>query len=342
MLNRDLKMEFSNLVCRFGEKVLLDMFSEIVYPAFFEKNVREYGERNSYFFDDVQLVSFNQDGEVVVGVAGRFIKDTILVSEQVYSEGGLERVNKKIPSSPSSIFLIILNNHRMIYVRENVGSPTQDNFKATLLSFLRKSHGEYIEKKVNKIYEAREKDTVVYKKDIREKLLEKVGRPSLSITTLPSGQSIIDFVERFEKLKKIDIGFSDRNHESDNNGFFRQMQNKKDKVGSKKSTITHENSMGLNKQEVIVEIDQAAKQGNQTVRLSGVDRHGDGLVGNNDSFKLSKDIDNLPYGIKEAAVKLYESFSELVNDSLIVIQTDTPKIKKIVGSIYERMKRNGG
>lgn len=148
MAERTLNMEMGNLICRFGsDHVLLDLAEEVVLPAFLTENqVRSYGSTR-YFFHDVKPVLLDNDADKVVGIIGRFIKDTTLAREQIFVEDrGLVRDSESIRSSPSSIFLLILNNHRLIYVKETKDAPPKDAFKSTLLDFLRESHERFINK----------------------------------------------------------------------------------------------------------------------------------------------------------------------------------------------------
>jgi hypothetical protein len=122
-------VSFANLICRFGEKfVLLDLANEIVIPAFIDTTLRrKYGATN-YFFLEVTIKEIagpkSTDIPLLV-VYGRLVKDTVLTSEQVYTpEHGLEPAAESIPSSPSSFFALILNNHKVMYMPEMAYAPT--------------------------------------------------------------------------------------------------------------------------------------------------------------------------------------------------------------------------
>ena len=113
MSNKSLSMEMGNLICRFGrEKVLLDMADEIVLPCFFDEQLVRSYSKTSYFFHEVSPVLLNNDAsESVVGIAGRFIKDTTLEREQIFEEGrGLVKDAGSIRSSPSAIFFSSSSN----------------------------------------------------------------------------------------------------------------------------------------------------------------------------------------------------------------------------------------
>ena len=79
---------FANFVCRFGdERVLLDYATEIVRPAFFDDTlIRTYG-KSHFFFYEAELVKLADDkNKPVVGIAGRFVQNTLLTREQIFDE----------------------------------------------------------------------------------------------------------------------------------------------------------------------------------------------------------------------------------------------------------------
>lgn len=341
MSGKSLSMELGNLICRFGrDKVLLDMADEIVLPCFFdEKLVRSYS-KTSYFFHEVSPVLLNNDAsDIVVGIAGRFIKDTTLEREQIFEEGkGLVKDAGSMRSSPSAIFLLILNSHRLIYVKETKDAPSKESFRSTLLSFLRYKHKEYIEAEYERLNAAREEDPKaerVTKKDLNE----ATPRPTLELIPLTSEDSIEAFVRKYRILKTIEISLSDRNDENDNNPFFEEMQKRKDAIGSTKTLVKHTNSKGLDKDEAINEIAEATEQGNQNVKLSGIDNDGDILRGNNENFQLRKPLEDLSSRPANAANDLYESFVGLVDSGLVKIPETSQKAKAIVKSLAQRLFR---
>lgn len=338
MAKRTFNMEIGNLICRFGEKyVLLDLAEEVVLPAFLsKKQVRTYGSTR-YFFHDVKPVLLDNSENKVIGIIGRFIKDTTLVREQIFlDKQGIVKDSESIQSSPSSIFLLILNNHRLIYVKETKNAPPKDAFIKTLLSFLRKSHQNFINNKFDEYKVNHDKNKGldrVTKKNLREEYPD----PSLLLIPLTSKESIKDFVCNYKLLKTIEIALSDRNDENDNDPFFDLMQKRKDDIGSTKSVLKHSNREGLNKEVAITEIAEATAQGNQTVKLVGEDKSGDTLTGNNENFQLRKSLDNLGGSLQEMATTLYATFKSLVKDGCIDLPILSDKTRNIVKLLARKL-----
>jgi hypothetical protein len=333
MSEKTLNMEMANLVCRFGsDKVLLDLEEEIVLPSFFDDSMIRTYDKTSYFFYDVEAVRFVEKDETVVGIAGRFIKDTTLEREQIFDrKKGLVQDSDSMRSSPSAIFLLILNNHRLVYVKETKNAPSKETFRSTLLSFIRSKHKLFINSEYEK-YKNEDGEKVT-----KKSLYEKFPKPSLDLIPLTSDESIEAFVRNYETLKYIEISLSDRNDEIDDDPFFEQLQKRKDYLGSDKSVVQHRNSKGLDKEKAISEIGEATAQGNQKVKLNGVDANGDVLRGNNEEFQLRKPLEGLSKVPSKAAGKLYDTFKSLVDDGLVKVPSTSEKAKKIVSGIAERL-----
>jgi hypothetical protein len=112
-------VSFANFVCTFGpHKSLLDYDEEIVRPAFLDQTlVRQYGEATEYFFYETKLIRLQSEvkSESEFGIAGHFIKDTILRRTQVFRpEGGLIHDEAEMQSAPSAFFLLLLSNHKLV------------------------------------------------------------------------------------------------------------------------------------------------------------------------------------------------------------------------------------
>lgn len=301
------------------------------------KRLRSY-DKTSYFFHEVTPVLL-QDGkdEKIVGIAGRFIKDTTLEREQIFEEGkGLVKDTESMRSSPSAIFLLVLNNHRLIYVKETKNAPSKESFRSTLLYFLRGKHKQFIENEYEKLKQAHQADSD-QPRVTKKELYEQSPRPTLELIPLTSEDSIEAFIRKYSILKVIEISLSDRNDESDNDPFFEELQKRKDAIGSKNSIVKHSNSKGLDKDKAINEISEATTQGNQNVKLSGIDEEGDTLRGNNEQFQLKKPLDKLDQKPKRAATQLFQSFVSLVDDGIIKIPETSQKARSVINAIAKRL-----
>lgn len=328
-------IEMANLICRFGDKVMLDHFEEIVKPAFFNEDLkRTYGQAD-YFFSDVNFIHLDtDDGTPTIGICGRFIKDGTLTREQIFEEGKIVKSHGSMRSSPSAIFLLILNNHRLVYVKETTDGPNKDAFRSTLLAFLKHQYKSTIRSKKASIDE--EFSTREERRHHKDKLLRDYESPSLNVIALTSPDSIQNFIARYELLRQIKITFSSTNDENPMNKFFTQFKHNKEAIESEKSTLIHQAKSGLDKSVAVDQINSATEQGINSVALSGIDESGDTLVGNNEKFQLKKPIDDLNGKPEEAAEQLYKAFSELVESGIVKVEKIKTKTAQKISSIFDR------
>ena len=269
-------------------------------------------------------------------MAGRFIKNTTLLREQIFEKGkGLVKDHSSMRSSPSGLFLLILNNHRLVYVNETKFAPSKEAFRTTLLHFVREKHRVFINDEYERMKKAAEEEPGI-RRVTKKELLEEIPKPTLELIPLTSEESIESFVRQYDILKIVEITLADRNDETDNSAFFEQFQKRKDAIGSKKSLVKHHNTKGLKKDEAIKEIKEATFQGNQTVKLSGLDIEGDILKGNNENFQLKKPLDSLSEFPGDAAHKLFESFMGLVKEGLIKVPQTSSKAFEILKTLKVR------
>lgn len=327
-------VEFGNLVVRFGEKVLLDHFGEIFLPALTSKYSRNYSDTR-YFFEKVDLLYFGKEdgsGLPILGLVGRIIKDGVLRRDQVYVDGELRQKPGKMQSSPSAVFLLILHNHRLVYLKETTDAPSKDTFRSTLLQFLKRKHQEVVKAKKVKIDE--EFPTLAERRVAKEALSEEYGTPTVQLISLSSAGTVRDFIKRYQTLKQVKITFSETNDENPMHDFFAQFKRAKEEVGSDASSIVHHASKGLDKEQAIEQITEATEQGINGVHLSGVDDDGSRLLGNNDDFKLKKTINRVSNDPVKAAGTLLDAFNGLVRDGIIKVEATAKATARRIEGIF--------
>jgi len=280
----------ANFICRFGdEKVLLDYAEEIVIPAFTRDTyVRSYGERTHYHFYEVELVDLSDDQNTpVFALAGRFIKDTELTRHQIFdAKQGLIKDEQHMRSAPSVFFVLILNNHRLIYFPETPHAPDLGSFKTTAEQFLRRRHKEHIEELYKEMKEAEQKVT-------KKALSETHPVPTLEVIALTGAEDVAQFVRRYETLKQIDFRLVLPNDDIDAGEILGQVRGLGQELNSDRTKLTTANSEGLNIDASIDAVSAATATGNQEVKLSGVDQEGNTLSGNNDEFQVSAPVENI-------------------------------------------------
>lgn len=319
---------FANFICRFGDKkVLLDYAEEIVIPAFTRDTyVRSYGQRTHYHFYEVRLINLSSDREKpVLGLTGRFIKDTELTRYQIFDEKrGLVKDERSMRSAPSVFFVLILNNHRLIYFPETPHAPDLISFKSTAEQFLRLRHKEFID---GLFEEAKSQGYKATKKSLRE----THPVPTLEVIALTGADDVEKFMRRYQILKKIDFRLVLPNDDINAGEILNQVRDLGRDLNSNRTKLTTANNEGLDIEASIDAVTEATATGNQEIDLSGEDELGNDLSGNNREFQITAPVENIPPTKSALAKKLYALFEKLSKDGSI----NAPS----VGNTYERIRQ---
>lgn len=326
-MGKSRNLNFANFICHFGEKhEMLDLAEEIIIPAFMSPLKRKYSD-TVYFFLDVALLDLGSAMAPVAALAGRLVKDTQIKREQILQDGALVPNKRSMASAPSAFFILVLNDHKLVYMPETKGAPSIEAFRATAQRFVSEKHKSF----ANNLYQgAKRHDSSV----TRNTILEKYPMPIIEVVPLSSEASLDSFIDQFEVLSEIRVRLIDPNGELDNDELFDDLQQSKDLLGAKTTEVLHRNPKGMSKKNAVTQLTAAVQRGNTEVTISGKDAHGDKLSGNNERFKLSVPVKELPGTIVGAAKKLYESFKSVISDGILAVgkpaQDPTVKITKLL------------
>lgn len=323
------RAEFANFLCHFGSSgVMLDYLTEIVLPAFMDDTlIRHRGQENvsEYFFYEVSVENLGTaDGTPVLGIYGQFIKNVNLVRTQIFEPSrGLVQDARSITSSPSSTFLLILNNHHLVFLPRTRQAPTLGEFEATARNFIGRKHKDYIDG----IYESLKGGP-----DRRTKtaLRKETPPPQIHVVPLANLDSVADFVARFVKLRSIDFRLLRPNPTIDADDTFKDVRGILENLGANNGKIVASNSTdGLDKAAAVAVIDAATRGGNQEVTLKGDDENGAILNGSNDDFKISVPLDSIPQTRPALAKKLFQAFKAVLPSVPVSVQDDQRQTKLI-------------
>ena len=279
-------VEYANFICKFGDNTnLLDLAEEVVIPALINhEQTRTFGS-STYFLFQTQMMDLDINGTQSLCVAGRFIKNTVITRRQIFDEakGGIVQDTQEMSSAPSAVFVLILNNHKLLFYHETQGAPDLSAFKETVAKNLRTYYDRYARDQLalRQAEAARRAGHAV-----RAPALQSVfPRMTLEIIPLASEEDFASFIRALNLLTNVRIELVDTNDENDPNPFFEDMREKKDRIGSDKTALTHQNPTGLDKEEAITQLSAAAAQGNSHIALRGKDVAGDEIQRNAAYFK---------------------------------------------------------
>lgn len=149
-------IQYANFNITFGDDSMpmLEFFDEILMPAFTSVGLKrgKDTDRSRFGFDEVIVKEI--DGLFVL--CGNIVKETTLERLTTFSQDkGLESSPAQMDTAPYSRFMIFLENHRMLLIRNEPDSPDIRSFQATVRDIL----AQYIRKQNN---ENRTADTFPY------------------------------------------------------------------------------------------------------------------------------------------------------------------------------------
>lgn len=333
---RSLKLEVANFTCLFGEdQKLLDFLDAIVFPAFLNPEWRRKYGKTTYMFYESQLTVLDEDDPSSLAIVGRLVKDTKLQSEQrLDSTGRLVPDDTQIPTAPSSFFVLILKNHKLLYVREQADSPGLSEFRSTTQSALTAAHLAF----VNGLYSTiRDGGVSVTKKALKL----KIPLPVLTIIPIGSMSSVAAFMEKYHIISRLTFSLVPTNDELDNSKLFIDARAKGELLQSEASKLEYTNPKGLDRNEATATVVDAS-DGNIALTVVGKDRHGDDLKGTNDQFSVKVPVgDKLPEDVHRASDVVKQRWKMLCREKVIEPkEASTEAIQQVAEAFDRWQKRN--
>ena len=328
-------LEFANVICRFGDnQVLIDYAQSIVIPAFVDPSMERKYAGVKYFFHDTRVFLEEYNGEQLVILAGRFVKDMVQESSQYYEPNvGIVRRTVKIKDAPTSIFIFILNSHKLLFINETAHAPGIQAFKSTMSYFIRKKRVEYIEILLQK---NKEEDATITKKNLQE----LIPIPIVEIIPLSSSLGLQQFVDSYMVLKSVRVRILNTNHEEDDSAFWRRLRDSKKELDAKSSDVSYNNNKGLNRENTVKLLGSAVQQGNTEILLKGQDFNGDTVSGNNADFKM-----RIPFyvGVKDVSdiiTPAIQKFNEVQGSGLIKLPEVSAEAKQKALILFKELRGN--
>ena len=191
---RQLEVEVANFVCRFGDLVLLDLLDEVVLPAFTSDAHRKQKETD-YFFMNQEFRYLEKNDVSSLALCCRLVKNTMIRRHQIYSrEEGIIPDEKALESAPSAVAILLLQSHRLLYVREVPSAPSMTQFGSTFAHFMKPQVMAYRDA----VFQQRKKNN----KSLKKRLINhEIPFPDLSIVPVVSSESLKDFMNRFKFVR---------------------------------------------------------------------------------------------------------------------------------------------
>lgn len=307
------RMEIANLTCRskIGDKELLDVFVDYFLPAM--QNQEAPGSKNSetLFYKFIDLNVAKIENELVL--YGRFIKCLNIEREQILEGNTLILSYDTMDSAPSSFFVLLLRNHKLLWIKEMARAPLLKDFRAALLKMLNKERLDliknYLEKQTSNLFF--DKNNIA---NIERRAYAEYPELEILVTPLGNNIQIQERLSRFKKIYNITLKALKRNNElgSDFSLLAKKMSETQEKMEAKNvTTEIHGDTKNPLKKEVATELIQAVSDGNYEYKIQGIDDKSNKITETSDTLSLSMIInyvtDDIPQNIKNIIQKYLET-----------------------------------
>lgn len=225
---------------------MLLFFMDIIYPALSDTTIYRTTQKSTYYISDLKLVNL---GDGNIALTGLHIKRTILdIHPDFDNKNGFKGETSHKPSAPYSTFIILLNNHRVIYYPCLSGAPGIRTFASTInhiiFTYVSKKRSELQSKLITKNIDNKREyifgdETYTKISDFRKNVLDKkFPFPETNIVAIASDQLVIEAFEKLIEIKSVSFKFYKPNNEPLNfNNFFEKSY---DMLNQTSSTSMHQ------------------------------------------------------------------------------------------------------
>lgn len=339
-------IEFANItITTEDNKVLIDIFQDMVLPAFLNGYQRETHFNTTYIFDNcgVQIIKRRRQDEVVI--FGRFIKNEELTREQYYDRGRLIADKQSMASSPSSIFALTLTDHKVIYFRETDDAPGIEAFGNTLAYFMKQARIDFVQKIVDDYKQGKEVPSEYLdpklNRPTKKHLFDLIKKPTVKVLYLPSSQSMTDFIRSFEVINLVEAEVEKTNHELDFSDLIEGVQKEREGLKADTGLVRFYSKEGMNKKAAEEVIRETGNSGSAKLKVKGLGRNGQQINGNHERFKVSINLamqgSAQPQSLFTTLVDSYDSLVE--NKAIKPATVDTPvkKVREVIDFIRKML-----
>lgn len=319
-------LTIANFTCLFGEKkVLLDLFHEVIYPAFFESPPRSYA-RNVFHLFELEFKHIGDSRLPEPYIAGRFVRDTDLTRSHVLRDDQLIPDSSRMESATGARFVLLLSSHTLLYVPETPHAPPLAMFRSTMQFHLKKAWASYIKAEVKRLKRANLKGPKA--RELYIALVEQIPPPDLTLLELPSSISIDQFLARFKQIDRVEYRINDTNHSLDFMPLVNELRSHKQSTDSTEIIVVE--SKPKNREALSQQINEATRAGHVDAKVSGRSLEGGKIIGTNEEFRISIPLGILPAQLGKFVRVAYNKFKRLSeNGEIQVSRTQGGNVKKL-------------
>jgi len=339
-------LEVANFHLTFGSKELIDHVQGIVIPAFFSPmNTKEraYEERPRWFHE----LAFQElpigDGVTSPAIIGRFVKHIVYRSNQVEVEGKLVATDEELPSDPSSIFVLLLDSHRLLFVREFPNSPKLDEFDTFIVRALSRARHEYI-RKWKEFLRMKKKAEGGKEKVPKIGDLEKRLPPAkLELIPIANAAESATLVRQMKMVTSFTVKFVKTNSEGLVGSLLEDARKAKTRLGADNLKIEAKAREGLNKEATSEAVKTIADKGIAKFEAKGTSESGVEATVTEKDTTVKAPVPNLPKNIDAAGPQMAQALNGLVSTNLMPAPPRPPgvvaRLKELLPSIKSLIDR---
>ena len=333
---------------------MLDLASEVVVPAFINHDVVYEFMSSRYFLYNTHLVSLDYESGNVLCMVGTFIQTNTIKSEQIFDEEkGLVPHPQEMPTATSAVFVLVLNTHKLLFYHQTPGAPGLGTFKTTVERNIRLYYNRYTRDRLDENLarlQAQGKVSRAAAQAARSSIRQQFPRMSLEVVPLATEEDFTNFIMRLSLLTYVKIELLTPNDENHSDPFFAELNEKKEAVNSDKTSLIHDNKLGLIKEQVAAQLSSAATQGNSEISIRGRDEAGDEIKRDASHYKTRAPLaDTDQAGISDSSEnifrRMFDAFQRFVSQGIHIDENDeanTQSNENSLAAIRERFDIRSG
>lgn len=322
-------VSFANFNCRFGSKfALLDLWDEIVWPAFLKAEPRVTKSHGTFYLLNVELVRTKEDAFVT----GRFVRDATLSRELVLDNGVLRPSRAELEAAFVARFMLRLSTHTLVWVAETKQAPSISSFHATISKSLGHQWKQFIERL---LWEEHPNHKRTERGQLRAELGKRYPMPILDIVAYPSEQSVASFLSTMKVLNEVTYRVVDPNPHYVGAQTGEVILGMKQYLAAKRASVRLSDPEGLDQESAAQQIADLNSSGVIEAQVRGVGPNGEKITGNSETMQVKVQVPPVPADALEAMKIMNGALEEQEKAGVLKVGKITEHARKIIARIFQ-------
>ncbi len=354
-------LEIANFVFKVGKKGLLDTFEQWFYPIIEEAEIEDLtlSETNKLFFHDIHF----KDYEGIPIMYGRLVREATIKSRQKLNGTELIDDNNEMTTHPSSFFVLMLDAHKLLWVREMNRAPKLSDFNSIIKRIFIKHRSRYIREELKKHKEelyiefgkkrfktnSKEKELFEKRKrEFRERIYFETHE-EINVTPISDQRQLEQKIKSLESINHLKIKLLPTNNEiaNENKKFLSKYEILNQKIGSINSNVEFTGGDQTLNKEVVIDLYKNSSKGTMEAEIKGVTKEGDVVKFKNsdDSTTFKRRIENyLRKNSQNTIAQIIDMFQSVIQAKIIMLPNkedqSKEKAQSLIKEFNKRLVRN--